>query len=104
MHRNRLAHLVLIFSLYGCSTFEAREANGVGHPFIATQQAGNSFVEYNSWAAIVFPLLIISLPLTVFDLGVSMATDTIMLPVDLIDMAVEPDQPNREINRSHIRM
>ena len=90
--------LSFLFTLIGCSTSIARSDNGIGHSFIATEKNISSFKTVNGFTLKnFFPGLIITLPITLLDLGISVVTDIVMLPLDL---AIEPDTKERIMNTS----
>jgi len=88
--------LIITSCISSCSVVTSRNNNGVGHVYIATEESINSFMAINalSMMYLVVPL-VITLPLTTADLAVSIVTDTIMLPVDLI---VDSESKEREID------
>ena len=76
--------LLLLVCLSGCSTILAREKNGFGHVYIASDDSLNNGAAANTLGIYFPPLLILTLPLSIIDLAVALVTDTLLLPVDLL--------------------
>jgi len=82
-------------SLFGNSTMNSRDRNGIGHSYIATEQSIHNFGATNEIALTFFPpAIVITLPLTVLDVAIGAATDTLLLPLDLIG---QPEKDERLI-------
>ena len=78
--------LVFIILLTSCATRTARTNNGMGHPYIATEVSFLNFQGYNYTAGAYYtPLaLIVTVPLTILDIGLSIIVDTVALPLDIL--------------------
>jgi len=92
--------MFFIYHLSACSMNVTRGENGGGHAYVATEQSGYYFACFNGAAlGILFPALIITLPLTTFDIAASLVTDTLFLPYDLM---TEPERDYRQVNKGCI--
>ena len=86
----------LLFIITGCSTYTARNNNGIGHSYIATEQSYDYLTVGNAITLVsVPPMVIITLPLTIIDMGLSVVADTVML---LFDLANDPENEKRIIS------
>ena len=91
--------LIISTLLSGCGVINARENNGMGHPYIATEESLDNFARVNIISIMFFPpAAFFTIPFTTADVGASLITDTILLPFDLI---ISPDRTNRDTIGDH---
>ena len=83
--RNFIIILLFRTFLIGCSPIDARQDNGLGHPYIATEQSvkGAAKIHTAELHAFIIPLMLITIPASIIDIYISLITDTVMLPLDL---------------------
>jgi len=94
MHVFIFVTLITSTLLSGCGVINARENNGMGHPYIATEESLDNFVRVNIISIMFFPpAAIFTIPFTTADVGASIIADTVLLPFDII---IDPDNSNRD--------
>ena len=100
--RIALSLLLLITNLYGCTSIDARVDNGFGHPYVAAESSAESFAVVNiATLFYFFPGLILTVPLTLIDVGFGVVTDTIFLPADLI---IDPEDDDRKTSWGNLKI
>jgi len=91
-----ITFLILACYLSGCGTFLARVKSPIGTEYVATRCSAMGLIGIPALAVTEKqPLLLSFMPLFIVDTGVSVATDTILLPIDL----AKPNHPNYKSSR-----
>ena len=88
--------VIVACHLSGCGTFLARVKYPIGTEYVTTRRSAIGFIGIPALAVTEKqPLLLSFMPLFIVDTGVSVATDTILLPIDL----AKPNHPNYKSSR-----
>jgi len=62
----------------------ARSDYGVGHPYVATKQSADNFMIDKVQPKLITAYIIFVLPFLIIDFGLSVVTDTVLFPADII--------------------
>jgi uncharacterized protein YceK len=81
--------LALMLTVASCSSVSAKSKVGFGQPYSGIEHASNFHICTNVGAAMVPPLLLLTVPMTIIDFSTSFVLDTILLPIDLVVPADE---------------
>ena len=82
----RLIILVVLMSqIIGCSSLLSKHAKGFGHPYEGAKASINNAACLNYFGFVAFPpLILLTIPVSIFDISTTAVAETIFLPADLL--------------------